>query len=646
MKRLHLCTISLAALVVAAPASAQFGRQLDLIADPVGSEVVPSQGATFDVLPVVGIFWDERCAQVEYTFNATAGANVGAPTEISPEELASAVQDGLDRWNAIPTSFIEMNVTAVEELGDRPRIGGDFVNEVTFITPDDFGALASSPSTSLTADTTFVTGDDLDGDGDSDVFDPAAEGITKCTDIDDDGDIEFPAGDYLAGTILDNDVQFSSTVEWELEPTSVTPVADVDAVSTHEFGHSHGHNHALINQISAEDGTGSTMFPFIDTSDAATEFGNRTLHSDDIAVSSFIYPEGSKPSGIAALQAGDVPFDLAFDILRGEVTTDGLPIAGANVTAVDRNTDEEVSGTYSGRTVVFGDDAGGLFAFPESVLDGSFELAVPSRDVYRLNIEALDGDPAATTNISTNAIIGGILGQNLFPEEGLNGFRESSLEFRPDFAFPFFSRGSRSQSLDFETNAEIAQSNAGDVEFIGTGLLAGATSVVYAELFDRDEVSAMIANGDVPISGSFNTGTLDASLVPIFDRAALMLGFVNDDDTVTLTTTLSETRNFVGQDGDLTPFVFPNSRGLPFRIRREFNRDPDLQLFLVLEADELEPGPSGFPPAFLALDADVEGTSYQSFSGSPLELRLGSTWSAQINYVNDGGPVPRFLTDF
>jgi len=166
------------------------------------------------------------------------------------------------RWNDNPSSYINLEVTSVRDLGARPRVGGDFINEVTFLTPEDFGALASSPSTSLLSDTTFIAGEDLDGDGDADVFDPEAAARNTCFDFDGDGDIEFPAGDYLAGTILDNDVQFSSTVLWET--TSTNPAAaDIDAVSTHEFGHSHGLSHAIINQFSENDGTTSTMFPFI-----------------------------------------------------------------------------------------------------------------------------------------------------------------------------------------------------------------------------------------------------------------------------------------------------------------------------------------------------------------------------------------------
>lgn len=53
---------------------------------------------------------------------------------------------------------------------------------------------ATSFSTSLMEDMTFVDGNDIDEDRDSDF----SSAITVCTDVDGDGDIEFPAGFYSA----------------------------------------------------------------------------------------------------------------------------------------------------------------------------------------------------------------------------------------------------------------------------------------------------------------------------------------------------------------------------------------------------------------------------------------------------------------
>lgn len=638
-----------------ATAQTQSRRQLDTF-DISNPTVEVIDGDALIKAPLVGIFWDERCANVEYTFNSSAGANgLLAPfgLALTPEQLAEAVQDGLERWNDNPASYIEMNITRIADLGNRPRQPFDFVNEVTFITPGNFGALASSPSSSLNADTEFLVGEDLDEDGDIDVFDPVAEGRNTCFDFDGDGDIEFPAGMYKAGTIIDNDVQFSSTVFWELEPTDVRPIAsfgnftfaDVDAVSTHEFGHSHGHAHTPLNQISRDDGTGTTMFPFIDTGDADSEFGSRSLHIDDLALSAFIYREGSSDTGIAALQPGDIAFEDAYDVLKGQVLRRDRGVVGAFVTAVDKDTGERVSGMLSGTPETFLSlDGRFFFAFEDRVLDGKYELPVPKARTYQLEIEALDGDPVAANRISLLAISSLILGDASFPEEGQNAGREDFVERQPDNAVPYFSRSSR--SINFKLNEEaVLPSSDLPLRFIGTGAIRTADSIRYAQRIDKDVVLGAIEAGLNPVSATFRTGTFDASRVPLFSRAAIAVGTLSEDEAeATIIDLLDESGEFVGQESDLTPFVFRSPNSVANAIERELRQDDNLELFLVLEVDETEaPGPSGFPPHFLALDQaadpsnpnfDPTGGAYFARDGGPL-LQGSGNWVTELRFTTD-----------
>ena len=158
------------------------------------------------VAKLVGIRWDARSIPIKYSMNSTLDQfrPLGAPV-LTLAQAQAALQTSFDAWNNIPTSFIDMK----DHRDDRSNpglTGFDFVNELSFRTAANFGAIAVSPSTSLIADSTFAAGDDIDGDGDSDV----ADGISSATDVDGDGDIEFPQGLYKAGTILDNDVQFNT----------------------------------------------------------------------------------------------------------------------------------------------------------------------------------------------------------------------------------------------------------------------------------------------------------------------------------------------------------------------------------------------------------------------------------------------------
>ncbi|HTG31977.1 MAG TPA: matrixin family metalloprotease [Thermoanaerobaculia bacterium] len=629
---------SLAALLAAALGSAPalaggFLESLDITGN------VPSPFPGHINARLVRIFHDPRCIPVQWRVNNTQDPipnPLGAPV-LSLADARTALQRSLDTWNQIPTSYI--NEQIVGTVANPNTRGFDMVNELTFRTPVGFGAIANTPSMTLSSDVQLDNGDDIDGDGDSDV----SSAIATCKDVDNDGDIEFPAGFYKAGTILDVDVEFnvsaSNGVRFTVAAADAdtnTRSTDLQGTATHEFGHSLGLSHVLNNQKSPTDGTAATMFPFIDTGDPASELAQRSLDSDDIAFASYYYPEGTAATGPAAIQPGDFPFGLVYGLIKGSATHGvlGQPIAGASVSATNVLNGELFATAFSGTTQLSYDPAtGGIFLLsPEyNIINGDYTLPV-KLGLYSIGIEAVDGTPVPASSVNFNALIGSAFGQQDFNEEFWNA-GDSATEVQPGFALPVVGApGLTVGHIDVTTNDQINIANFGSRDFVGfTGQAAGS---YYAVRVPASQISAINPGGDLYIQEAlYDTFHFDASVPVVFAEASLVTGTVSGATaTLDLAHPLARVTRFVGQDNDFAPFYFPFPNLLGRQVQRGIEHGKIQNLFIVLRLPTTTPFPgvSGLPPVIgldggnATNDVPINGFSYLSTDGA--------TWTQVTNF--------------
>lgn len=627
--RHQLKTLALACAIATGPALA--GGQLDTFKFTGQSTIAPG----FEDVRVVPIRWDDRCTTIPYVLNIGVLPNQGTPNEVSVEELVEIVEATFEAWNRIPTSYIRFELADVRVTGNSQR-GFDFINEITFATPPNFGALAFSPSVSLQQDVFLPPGADLNGDGIADVFDPEELGINHCF-LGEDGRLKHPAGFYAAGTILENDVAFNTNVLWATEPGPVG--ADIKAVAVHEFGHSHGLAHSFINQISPTNRFGSTMFPFIATNDGEAEQATRQPHVDDIAWSSLVYPRQRGVDGPAAVGPGDQAFDEVFQVVTGEVTNiDGLGIPGANVYARTRDGQEILVNAHAGEVQLVANAAGGLFTVnPEAgIISGNFRLPLP-RGQYELFLQSPDVGGATGSNISTTSLVGGLYGLVGFDEEGIdNPQREGAFERQPGRAQNVTIRpgtGSQPPVMNAVINESVQLQDFTAQSFGGTGA-ALTNGVTYAKRFAGGFVLELLESGAEITTGTFSVTAFDAALAPTFRRAALALGRLDENGVASIERVMGEEAPFVGQKGDLSPFYFSNANGISRSVQQALRRDPGLDVFLLLEPfdpSEVALRPGGSLPPLLALQSTVAtGNSFLAVNGGPLEPLPTTNWLIQL----------------
>ncbi|MGH9314305.1 MAG: matrixin family metalloprotease [Vicinamibacterales bacterium] len=147
----------------------------------------------------------------------------------------------------------------------------------------------------------------------------------------------------LTGEIVEADIFFNSTFEWSVSPTGETGRFDVESIALHEAGHLLGLGHSAIGETELRPGGGrrviasaAVMFPIAFSAGNVEE---RTLHPDDIAGVSDIYPEGE--------------FRSRTGSISGRVTKNGQGIVGAHVVAWSQRTGALVSGFSLGSVGAF-----------------------------------------------------------------------------------------------------------------------------------------------------------------------------------------------------------------------------------------------------------------------------------------------------
>ena len=624
MKRKLTSVFLTTCMILMSVVSIRAGGALETI-DITGAGPSPIPGHL--LARVIGIKWDSRCIPVQYRVNNTLNPvpnPLGAPF-LSVADATTALQASFDHWNSLPSSYINMQI--VGTTANAGLVGFNFVNELSFRTSAGFGAIASSPSTNFITDVTLVDGDHIDGDADSDV----SSATTTAQDVDGDGDIEFPAGSYKAGTILDNDVQFntktSNGLRFTVDPTpadTVTRSVDLECVATHEFGHSFGLSHVPNNQTSATDGNGATMFPFIDTGDPASELSQRTPDIDDIAYASFFYPEGTAASGPAALQPGDVPFNSAFGLITGELQHGVLnqPVAGGYVQAIDRDTGKETVGAFTGQTnLSFNPATGGLFFVPnvaQAITNGNYVIPAPTGN-YNVRAEAIDGSPVPATSIGFTTQIGNFFGQQNFIEEFWNNNKEGVIEREPgDGKNAHVNVGQVKAGVNITTNSVFNISGFGARTNIGF-INPPAGGFIYAVQFPASQVNAINSGNYVVQAGLIDSAIVDASVPPIFAKAVLATGVINPDTTATidLVNTLDSSIGFLAQDTDFAPYYFTDPKDLSEVIHTGIANGTIQNLFLVVQIPPSPfPGVSNQPPLIgLSSQAPILGRSFLSTNG-------------------------------
>ncbi len=596
-----------AALALTLGASAAFAGGYQLVTDITGREPSSIPGLVY--ANFVPLHLDPRCMPMVFRVNNTQDPipNPLGTAFLTLADAKAGFQLAIDQWNQIPTSYVEFQIGA-----DYPNAGlrsFDTINELTFRTGAGFNGISSNVQVRLVETSVFNDGDDLDGDGDIDV----SNTITQCADLDKDGDLEWPAGTYDGGTIIDMDIvvntkasngfRFTTTEDLGqltalIDPRSTDFVADM----IFRLGLTQGLTASTVpnvnNLTNADD---ASMYNFFDFDDPLRLLRQRTLELDDIITSSMLYPEGSGMSGPAALQKGDQAFNSVYGIIEGNVQHGNLnlPVLGGDVTAMRHDSSvgtkgDLVNAVYVGNArVAFNPttQATALLPAAEGIVDGKYRLAVPF-GTYDLNLEAVDFFPQSVASVGAVASLGATYGLNAFPEEFWNGNKESATESDPGQSIPVtVSPGNPLVTgIDFVTNRITAVTNSGPPNMTDFDDVPGSC---YAVDFPISQLMAADAGRELPLTTGIVEGvSADQSQVCVMQQLWLAYGTVSGTTaTISLNKPLESTTNFGIQQFERQPWFFQR-RNLAKKIFDEFRKGRQTHVFLVAKTPDTPSSPN------------------------------------------------------
>ncbi len=637
VKRTALGLVAALALTLGAGVAHAGGFQL--VTDITGR--VPSSIAGQVYGNFVPLHWDARCIPMVFRVNNTQDPvpNPLGAAFLTVADAKTAIQQAADQWNQIPTSFISFQIGADYNNAGLRRF--DTINEITFRSGAGFAAISTTVPTRLVETATFNNGDDLDGDTDSDV----SNTITVCTDIDADGDLEWPAGVYDGGTVLDMDIVINTKASNGFRFTTTSDVAqltaNIDPRSTDfikemvfRFGFAMGLTVSTLPNVNdLNNANDASMYNFFDFDDPLYFLNQRTLEQDDIIAASTLYPEGTAASGPAALQAGDVAFSSVYGKIEGNVTHGNLnlPVLGADVTAMRRDNGDLVNAVYVGNARVSVNTttlASTNLPAAEGIVNGNYSLVVPF-GTYDVNLEAVDFFPQGVASVGAVASLGGTYGLNAFAEEFWNSTLESAKEVTPgDRTAVTVSAGTPLVSnVNFITNRITSITNSGPPNMTDFNDTPGSC---YAVDFPISQLVAADAGRGLPLTTGIIEGvSADQSQSCVMQQVWLAFGTVSGTTaTINLATPLDTKTNFGIQQFERMPWFFER-KNLAKKIIDAYRTGAQTHVFLVAKTPNKPSVPnfsdkSNRPAVDLRSDGFVpSGLSYiaadcVNFTESPL----------------------------